>query len=524
MRKSIRASLCAVLVSLLAACGGGGSGGGGGGFPIFPGTGGGVTPSTPTTPTTPTSPPASTSAVVSGKVSNPAGAPIEGFTVSAGGQSATTGADGSYSLALASPAASTVLLAAKSGYQTMAKQVGLVAGVTTPQNITAYPEGMRTTFAAASGKVVIVNGAVIDIPANAIKDAAGNPYTGIVTIAASYNNPTTAAGNDAFPQPYAGLDGGDEVSLQSLGVIEAKLFAADGSPLQLSLPAKLVYPGVDKISTAATIPLWYYDEAKRIWVREGEATRDARDGSYSGTVTHFTQWNLDVPFGPGYSSASIKACVNFAGGETSRYGITTTLSGAGFATGIYTQPLVSGSFDLIRVPVDQPMTLTFTDASGAAPVSVPVPPLANGASVILPCVTLTGTAAPVPPPPPPPPVPVDPDALVSTFAGSYSVDFQTTVQVHQGYLALTVSGTGQVTGTGAGFIDSDANTYPMTITAGQVAAGGYITMTGTGSPVGPLIFTGRFEFLGQGPRGTWDYEVEPAGTTGTRTFAGLVPV
>ncbi|RZL64999.1 MAG: hypothetical protein EOP81_06310 [Variovorax sp.] len=522
MRNSIRASLCAVLVSLLAGCGGGGDGGGGVGFPIFPGAGGGTgNPTTPTTPDTPTTPPASTSAVVSGKVSNAAGAPVEGFIVSAGGQSTTTGADGSYSLNLASPAASTVLLAARSGYQTMAKQVGLIAGVTTPQNITAYPEGVRTTFPAANGKIVIVNGAVIDIPANAIKDAAGNPYTGVVTISASYNNPTTAAGNDAFPQPYAGLDGGNEVTLQSLGVIEAKLFAADGSPLQLSQPAKLVYPGVDSISTAATIPLWYYDEAKMTWVREGDATRDARDGSYSGSVSHFTQWNLDVPYGAGYSSANITVCVNFAGGEAARYGIAASLRGPGFARNLFFHPLHSGNFDLARAPVGQALTLTFTDASGAAAVSVPVPALANGDSVSLPCVTVTGTAGPVPPQPPEPPVPVDPNGSASSFAGAYSMEFQTTIEVHQGSLDLTVSSAGQITGTGAGFIDSDADTYPLALTSGQVAAGGYVTMTGAGSPAGPLVFTGRFEFVGRGPSGTWEYEVEPAGTTGIRTFIGL---
>ena len=140
----------------------------------------------------------------------------------------------------------------------------------------------------------------------------------------------------------------------------------------------------------------------------------------------------------------------------------------------------------------------------------------------LPCVTLTGAATPVPPPLPPSPVPVAPDASPSTFVGTYAVDFQTTVQSHQGSFQLIIANTGQVSGSGFGFIDSDANTYSMTLSAGQVAAGGFITMTGSGSPVGPLIFTGRFEFVGQGPSGTWDYEVEPAGTAGTRTFSGFV--
>lgn len=521
MQNSIRAALCAALVGLLTACGGGG-GGGGGGFPLLTtgteSTAGTTTPTTPTDPGT-TTPPAATSAMLSGKVSTAAGAPVDGFTVSAGGQSATTGADGSYSLNIASPGASTVLLAAKSGYQTMAKEVGLVAGLATTQNITAYPEGVRTTFAATAGKVVIVNGAVIDIPANAIKDAAGNPYVGIVTISASYNNPTTAAGNDAFPQPYAGLDGSNVVTLQSLGVIEAKLFAADGSSLQLSLPATLVYPGVDAISTAATIPIWYYDEAKMTWVHEGDATRNARDGSYSAKVSHFTQWNLDLAFGAGYSSASIEACVNFAGGEASRHGITTTLSGPGFSRSLYAQPLSSGSFDLLRVPVSQPLTLTFTDGSGAAPVAVSVPPIADGAKVILPCVTLTGTSTPVPPTPPSPPIPAPANTPSTAFDGFYYLQFGTLDDS-----ATADWGTFNMILTNGRFAGSDGDgkvSLPgeavsvLTVTEAQVAVGGYITITGTGSPRGPLAFTGRFvsyvEIPGQfSPEGTWLYATPPA--------------
>lgn len=488
--------------------------------------GGGTTPITPTDPGV-VNPPATTSATLTGKVKTAAGDPVEGFTVSAGGQRATTGADGSYRLSIANPGASVTLLAAKSGFQTMAKQAGLVASQATQQDITAYPEGVRTSFAATTGTVVIVNGAVIDIPANAIKDAAGNPYAGAVTISASYNNPTTAAGNDAFPQPYAGLDGSNEVTLQSLGVIEAKLFGADGSPLQLSQPATLVYPGVDAISTAATIPIWYYDEAKMIWVREGDATRDARDGSYAAKVSHFTQWNLDVAFGPGYSSASIRACANFVSGDAARYGISVSLSGPGYLHYLTPSPLAAGNLELQRVPVNQPLTLTFIDvASGAAPQTLSVPPIANGDTAVLPCVTLTGTSTSTPPVSTTPPVPAPANTPSTAFDNFYYVQFGTTdvaPTADQGQFNMNIGG-GIFTGVdGAGFVSLPGGPeFEFNATAAQVAAGGYLTVTGTGTstgtstdfPRGPITFTGRFVSHIESPsdyfpRGTWRYDTAP---------------
>ena len=43
------------------------------------------------------------------------------------------------------------------------------------------------------------------------------------------------------------------------------------------------------------------------------------------------------------------------------------------------------------------------------------------------------------------------------------------------------------------------------------SAGGYVSFTGTGSPNGPILFTGRFETLDSGPQGTWVYASPPAG-------------
>jgi hypothetical protein len=45
---------------------------------------------------------------------------------------------------------------------------------------------------------------------------------------------------------------------------------------------------------AATIPLWFFDETKGLWKEEGAATKQG--SNYVGTVSHFSFWNVDVPY------------------------------------------------------------------------------------------------------------------------------------------------------------------------------------------------------------------------------------
>lgn len=46
-------------------------------------------------------------------------------------------------------------------------------------------------------------------------------------------------------------------------------------------------------SAPASIPLWYFDETKGLWIQEGSAARTGN--TYAGEVSHFSFWNCDVP-------------------------------------------------------------------------------------------------------------------------------------------------------------------------------------------------------------------------------------
>jgi hypothetical protein len=90
---------------------------------------------------------------------------------------------------------------------------------------------------------------------------------------------------------------GSETQLISYGMAEVSLTDNAGNPLQLKEGAasQLTFPipaGMES-NPPATIPLWYFDEERGIWIEEGTAT--LQGNVYVGSVTHFSWHNLDVP-------------------------------------------------------------------------------------------------------------------------------------------------------------------------------------------------------------------------------------
>jgi hypothetical protein len=63
----------------------------------------------------------------------------------------------------------------------------------------------------------------------------------------------------------------------------------DGASSQLTFPI----PAGMESNPPATIPLWYFDEERGLWIEEGTAT--LQGNVYVGTVEHFSWHNLDVP-------------------------------------------------------------------------------------------------------------------------------------------------------------------------------------------------------------------------------------
>ena len=249
---------------------------------------------------------------ISGIITDAIGSPLNGAVVTIGNQSVITSSKGAYSAKLTDPKSKTVALIKKTGYLTTAREIVVLPKQSYKLDVALSADQVTTAFASSAGvNQLLVSGAKISIPANAIVNADGSIYIGTVNIAANYYNPDSLAGARSFAQPFAGqdADGSDRTDLVTVGVIDVKLTdSATGAELDLKkgTTATLVYPEVSTDQDLPSIPLWYYDEVQTIWVKDGNAVRQA-DGSYKGEVSHFTLWNLDIPVNEYY--ALLEGCI-----------------------------------------------------------------------------------------------------------------------------------------------------------------------------------------------------------------------
>ena len=471
------AAVAAVSVALIS-CGGGGSG-------------------TAASSIAPTGP-----AYVSGKVQTSSGAGLAGAMVLAAGQTAVTGSDGSYKFEATGDTA--VILVKKTGYTTTAKEVPLQKGIATQLDIALFADQVSTTFSASAPADITVSGANVKISANAIQTAGGAAYTGTVSVGASYYSPDTVQGAQAFAGPYTGSDSGAQSPIISMGFVEVKLSDAAGNPLQLKpgSPATLTFPTSSNTGTATSVPLWFYDEATLIWKREGEATVQA-DGSFQGTVKHFTLWNADFQG----LTATIKGCFrNTAGQPVTNVGFT-GLRGTGW-NHLFGGSNPDGNFQIVLVPANMPLEL-FSAVAPASFASVAISALSPGEVRQLPCTqAITATSNVIVAPSVPFGVTTTvPGTTTAAFAGNYSGTY---TGAEQGTFSVVVSANGYVSGT------NYSQTYQQTfVVQGQVSADGALSLTATAGNAGSGQFRGTITSAGA-VSGNWNY----TGTTQGGTFTG----
>lgn len=125
----------------------------------------------------------------------------------------------------------------------------------------------------------------------------GAVYNGQVNVYARNIDPTTKEGIATMPGDLRGIDtSGDEKLLHSFGIMAVELSDNNGNPLQIANGATATISQIIPTSllgiAGTTIPMWYFDEIKGMWMEEGNATLNGN--KYEGKVKHFTYWNYDV--------------------------------------------------------------------------------------------------------------------------------------------------------------------------------------------------------------------------------------
>ena len=415
-----------------------------------------------------------------------------------------TAADGRFSFTVTPSSDSLVMLIKKSGFASNAKDVPIKAGSATEITVEIFPDQASTTFSASTGTTLsLSNSASAVIPANGLQTTNGVAYTGIVNVGASYFGPDTVDGVRAFPAPYLGTDTGVQSPLVSAGIMEVKLTDAAGNPLQLKSgsTAILTYPANSVSAGASTIPMWYYDEANKIWVRDGQASKQS-NGTYQASVTHFTIWNADFKG----VTATIHGCLQDALGQPVSTAGLMRVRGSGwtsFPLG-YT-PTTDGTFTVVRVPAGMPLEL-YSQTQPAAFTTVAIPALAPGEVRQLACVVVTNPPASstiiVPPP----------STVFATSAGSFAGAYSGTYSGSEtGTFSITVSPSGSITGSAL------STTYPGLVSqvSGAVGASGSVAMAASGQ-AGSANYLGTITGAGL-VSGTWTYT---GGPIGNGTFAG----
>lgn len=242
-----------------------------------------------------------TIASVSGRVIDMSDQPVSNANITTTFGSTTTDANGQFNLTdIKFDKNAAFVSASKTGYF-----MGSTTFLTSSDNsknyveITLIPKVESGTFTASSGgNVTIPNGGSISFQAGSIQDATTNaPYSGTVSVAAYFINPSNSIVAQIMPGDLRGIDSSNnEKGLQPYSMIVAELTGSSGQKLQLisNKPATLTFPIIAGLqsSAPATISLWSFDETKGLWKQEGVATKQGNN--YTGKVAHFSYWDCDM--------------------------------------------------------------------------------------------------------------------------------------------------------------------------------------------------------------------------------------
>ncbi|MBK7888854.1 MAG: carboxypeptidase regulatory-like domain-containing protein [Bacteroidetes bacterium] len=250
---------------------------------------------------------------IAGQIKGENGLPLVNASIQVGNKSAQTDNNGIFLIEKVSVNKTrAVVKATKSGYWDRA--VGFIPNTGAIQycNFVMPLKTNSPAFQSATGGTLTISGATLIFPPNAFVTSSGSTYSGMVTVTAKHlpvNDPNFGAlipGGDLMAESTSG----DIVKLESYGMIGVEISDNLGNSLQLA-PGKLatIQLPIDAgqlAGAAATIPLWYFDESKNMWVEEGFATKQGN--KYIGEVAHFSWWNCDEPFPPATIQGYVYDC------------------------------------------------------------------------------------------------------------------------------------------------------------------------------------------------------------------------
>ncbi|HKR04444.1 MAG TPA: carboxypeptidase-like regulatory domain-containing protein [Bacteroidia bacterium] len=251
---------------------------------------------------------------VSGIVLDESNAPLNGVSVTAYGQTATTNQKGVFVLKnISANKNRCVLKFTKTGFFNRAHCIIASANRVNYVRIVLLSNAASQSLpASAGGTVSLPGGSSIQFQPNSFVTTSGSTYSGTVNLAVKHLSPDDA--NFGFTIPGGDLAGknlnNEDVALYTYGMLGVELTGSSGESLQLATGTSATLTmsiAASQLSSApASIPLWYFDETTSLWKEEGSANKVGNN--YVGTVGHFSWWNYDYQGPRAYIKGKVVDC------------------------------------------------------------------------------------------------------------------------------------------------------------------------------------------------------------------------
>lgn len=289
-----------------------------------------------------------TTGTITGTVTALNGSKLSGVKVTAGGLSSLSDNNGNYSISNAPVSDRTLVTFTLQSYVTTQKITKVFAGEIMQVNASLSLTGVETQFDAGSDAALNHNNATVEIKANSLVDANGNPATGMVDAAVTFIDVDNTAFLSTFPGEFSGIrTDNSQADFVSYGYIDVQL-TQSGNPLQLASgkTAGVTIPISNTLQSDAPndIEVWYYDMNAGKWMEYALANKSGND--YTVNVPHFTTINFDKIKVGGTSIAG--RVVDNKGNPLKNAKVTITLLSGFQATKTdYTQ--TDGTFEIIRL-------------------------------------------------------------------------------------------------------------------------------------------------------------------------------
>ena len=258
---------------------------------------------------------------IGGFVTDETGAPIADVSVSAGELTATTAADGSYTLLEVQPASDIVLKFSKRGYASNYKVTTLLDWETVASNATLLSIDGSETFSSFDESYFIIEETTVAFEANSFTDkSTGQRYNGDVTAEVTHVDPSSDELSGA-PRDLSAISNSEDSQLVSYGMVDVSLFGEDGQELSIDLdkPATLRIPITNgslpdglKMEPGDIQNTWSFDPIQGTWIEEATGTVSATDDQlyFIFEAPHFSWWNCDQGFVPSCAEGRV---IDFSG-------------------------------------------------------------------------------------------------------------------------------------------------------------------------------------------------------------------